>query len=209
MRIFKLKWFIFPSIDQPHLNEVEIANRAIVTPTNKDVKYINDIALGMMGTGNEITLRSVDSVEEDQGFFPVEYLNSLDLLGLPPHELKLKPGDPLVLLRNLDPIRGLCNGTRLIAASISPRVLQVYRSCSDPTRTLIVLPRIDLISKPGILPFTFKRRQFPVRLAFCMTITKAQGRSLDYVGVYLQRPVFSHGQIGQPCGDENIDQQYA
>lgn len=28
-----------------------------------------------------------------------------------------------------------------------------------------------------------------------MTINKAQGQTLDFVGVYLKEPVFSHGQL--------------
>jgi hypothetical protein len=28
-----------------------------------------------------------------------------------------------------------------------------------------------------------------------MTINKAQGQTLDYVGIYLPQPVFSHGQL--------------
>ena len=41
----------------------------------------------------------------------------------------------------------------------------------------------------------FQRRQFPVRLAFAMTINKAQGQSFDRVGLLLHRDVFSHGQL--------------
>ena len=39
------------------------------------------------------------------------------------------------------------------------------------------------------------RRQFPVRLAFAMTINKAQGQTLKTVAIYLHEPVFAHGQL--------------
>ncbi|KAG5530927.1 hypothetical protein RHGRI_025763 [Rhododendron griersonianum] len=39
------------------------------------------------------------------------------------------------------------------------------------------------------------RRQFPVRLAYAMTINKSQGQSVKFVGVDLRTPVFSHGQL--------------
>jgi ATP-dependent DNA helicase PIF1 len=39
------------------------------------------------------------------------------------------------------------------------------------------------------------RRQFPLRLAFAMSINKSQGQSLKRVGIYLRDPVFSHGQL--------------
>ena len=40
-----------------------------------------------------------------------------------------------------------------------------------------------------------KRRQFPIRPCFAMTINKAQSRSINNLGVYLPKPVFSHGQL--------------
>ena len=40
-----------------------------------------------------------------------------------------------------------------------------------------------------------KRRQFPIRLCFAMTINKAKGQSINNLGVYLPQPVFSHGQF--------------
>ncbi|KAL0728766.1 hypothetical protein Bca4012_024859 [Brassica carinata] len=50
---------------------------------------------------------------------------------------------------------------------------------------------------PPDTKFTFKmrRRQFPVTLAFAMTINKSQGQTLENVGLFLPRPVFSHGQL--------------
>jgi len=42
------------------------------------------------------------------------------------------------------------------------------------------------------LTCTLRRRQFPVRPAFAMTINKAQGQTLQRVGVLLDEPVFSH-----------------
>ena len=45
------------------------------------------------------------------------------------------------------------------------------------------------------LPFKFKRKQFPIRLNFAMTINKAQGQTIPNVGIYLPEHVFSHGQL--------------
>ncbi len=45
------------------------------------------------------------------------------------------------------------------------------------------------------LGFILRRRQLPIRLAFGMSINKAQGQSLDRVGIYLNNPIFAHGQL--------------
>ena len=44
-------------------------------------------------------------------------------------------------------------------------------------------------------PFALRRRQFPVKLAYAMSINKAQGQTFGLVGVYLPTPCFSHGQL--------------
>ncbi|KAI8557901.1 hypothetical protein RHMOL_Rhmol04G0046900 [Rhododendron molle] len=85
--------------------------------------------------------------------YPNEYLNSLDPTGLPPFKLELKVGCPIILLRNIAPKDGLCNGTRMMVV----------------------------------------KRQFPVRLAYAMTINKSQGQL--YVALSRCTFIFSHGQL--------------
>jgi ATP-dependent exoDNAse (exonuclease V) alpha subunit len=45
------------------------------------------------------------------------------------------------------------------------------------------------------MSFKFKRRHFPIRLAFSMTINKSQGQTFDKICKHLPKPVFSHGQL--------------
>jgi ATP-dependent DNA helicase PIF1 len=52
---------------------------------------------------------------------------------------------------------------------------------------------------PTDMPFEFKRLQFHVRLAFAMTINKAQGQSLYVCGLNLENQCFSHGQLYVAC----------
>jgi len=98
--------------------------------------------------------------------FPVEFLDSLDLTGLPPHELTLKVGAIVMLLRNMNVAHGLLNGTRLIIRSMYTNALELEVITGVETGRRILLPRVDLSSADSTLPFSFKRRQFPVRLAF-------------------------------------------
>ena len=60
---------------------------------------------------------------------------------------------------------------------------------------VVLIPRIRLLPNTETLPVPLKRLQFPVRLAFAMTINKSQGQSVEHVGINLQTSVFSHGQL--------------
>jgi hypothetical protein len=129
--------------------------------------------------------------------YSMEYLNSLVSSSLPLSHLELKVGCPIMLLRNLDPLKGLCNGTRLRVIQIRQRVLKCSIISGDPkfAGNVVFIPRITLAPSAEDLPIPLRRRQFPVRLAFAMTVNKSQGQSLKHVGLDLRSSVFSHGQL--------------
>lgn len=61
----------------------------------------------------------------------------------------------------------------------------------------LFIPRIPL-SPSGdmsIVPCKFKRKHFPIKLCFAMTINNAQGQTIPNVGIYLPESVFSHGRL--------------
>ena len=118
------------------------------------------------------------------------------LSSLPLHLLKLKVGADVILLRNLSPSTGLCNGTRLHVVRISQRVIECEILAGKHAGNMAFIPRIPLASSSTAdLPFDFQRTQFPLRLAFAMTINKAQGQTLKHVGLCLTESVFTHGQL--------------
>jgi ATP-dependent exoDNAse (exonuclease V) alpha subunit len=100
-----------------------------------------------------------------------------------------------MLLRNLDPVHGLCNGTRMTILRASTRCLEVRLNGGTFDGETRLIYRTKLTSNEGDFHFQLTRLQFPVRLAFAMTINKSQGQSLTHVGIDLQAPVFTHGQL--------------
>lgn len=195
---------VFPALRRNYLDRQWLSERAILAPKNKDVNELNDMILSCI-PGEVITYRSIDTIVEpdDAVNYPLEFLNSLDPPGMPPHLLQLKVGAPIILLRNIDPPR-LCNGTRLVIKQLLGNVLQATIITGPFLGEDVLIPRIPMI--PTDSPFEFRRLQFPVRPAFAITINKAQGQSLEVCGLDLATDCFSHGQLYVACsrvGDPN------
>ncbi|XP_056864018.1 uncharacterized protein LOC130511164 [Raphanus sativus] len=145
-------------------------------------------------SSNSIIPSDVD-VEENV-VYPTEFLNSVKVAGMPRHNLKLKVGAPIMCVRNLDLADSLCNGTRLIVTQLLPHVIEGrIITANSIAGDKVWIPRMYVSSPDTKFPFRMRRRQFPVTLAFAMTINKSQGQTLESVGLFLPRPVFSHGQL--------------
>ncbi|KAL7157637.1 hypothetical protein ABFS83_02G090800 [Erythranthe nasuta] len=142
------------------MNDISyLQHRAILAPTNEIVDVVNDYILSLVHKemktylSFDSTCSANGSTDRPDDIHTPEFLNAVNSSGLPNHELKLKEGVPVMLLRNIDQ------------------------------------------SSDNRIPFKFQRRQFPITLSFAMTINKSEGQSLQHVGIYLQKPVFSHGQL--------------
>ncbi|XP_013794247.1 uncharacterized protein LOC106478262 [Limulus polyphemus] len=110
---------VFPNIQTNYKNHDWLSERAILAAKNKDVYELNNIIQSNIQS-EAVTYKSVDTVvEADETVnYPTEFLNSLDLPGMPPHVLQLKIGVPIIMLRNINQPK-LCNGTRLAVKKIN------------------------------------------------------------------------------------------
>ena len=175
------------------------SQRVILAARNIDVDTINACVLRYL-PGDSKRYFSIDTAFNDAGtvndVISNEYLNTITIPGMPVHETVLKIGCPIILLRNLNPYEGLCNGTRLIVTTLSERVIEGQILTGIYAGRKAFIPRISLDTSISTgLGFILRRHQFPIRLGFAMSINKSQGQSLDRVGIYLNNPIFAHGQL--------------
>ncbi|GFY12017.1 ATP-dependent DNA helicase [Trichonephila clavipes] len=188
---------VFPNMQQHILDEKWLCERSILALKNETVVKINKKILGEIASETSV-YNSIDTVmsSDDTTSYPVEFLNSLDLSGVPSHKLELKVGVPVLLMRNLDAPR-LCNGTRLRITELGRHIVKATILTGKAKGDNVLIPRIPII--PNNLPFNFKRLKFPLKVVFSMTINKSQGQTLKVAGIHLGTPCFSHGQLYVAC----------
>ncbi|KAG5531645.1 hypothetical protein RHGRI_026313 [Rhododendron griersonianum] len=193
---------VYPQLDATNTSTPTfLTERAFLYARNDDENAINGTVLNIFPR-NRYTYLAADKMSEDDGMdrsisnrYPNEYLNSLDPTGLPPFKLELKVGCPIILLRDIAPKDGLCNGTRMMVVRCGSRIIDVEILTGEKIGKLAFIPRISLSPSSSDFPFHMTRGQFPVRLAYAMTINKSQEQSVKFVGVDLRTLVFSHGQL--------------
>jgi len=122
-----------------------------------------------------------------------KFLNTITLAGMPPHCLAFKISIPIILLRNFDAASGLCNGTYLIIWHLARKLIITHILGGTHVGNIVNILRITMIANRSKWPFTLQRRQFLLQLAFAMTINKVQGQTMKIVGIYLLKPIFTHG----------------
>lgn len=204
------------------------SERSILAAKNVDVDEINARVLEQM-PGEEKVFPSADSIpkQHEERYegpdIPLELLNSFNFPGMPLHRTALKIGAPIILLRNLDLENGLCNGTRLIVTKMATRLLEAVIITGQFKGKTVFIPRLalDHQDKVRVFPFcrtftsdvgpnaklqgmamTMRRLQFPVKLAFALTINKSQGQSLNVVGLDLTSEVFGLDSCMLPCQEQ-------
>ncbi|XP_061348566.1 uncharacterized protein LOC133293951 [Gastrolobium bilobum] len=143
--------FVYPNLLDNILDQTFFKERAILTPKLSDVAMLNEHLMSMI-PGEERTFLSSDKIlkqggtsfVEDDEITP-EILNTLSCSGIPDNKLILKVKVPVMLLRNIDQSRGLCNGTRLLITKLRNHVVEAinddepiesYIFCKFPKKTI-------------------------------------------------------------------------
>ena len=124
---------------------------------------------------------------------PPEVLNNMYRPGLPVHNLNLKVKALVMCMRNLS--RDVCNGTKLQVQSLHQNLIDCLILTGPARGNTVSIPRIILTDSSSPDTVILRRKQFPLSIAYAMTIDKSQGQSLQRVGVALNTPCFAHGQL--------------
>ena len=142
-----------------------LAQWAIMSSTNNMIHNRNCEFLHSLPGEMEISYSRDSCMEDDdKTLFESNFLNRVNVSDLPPHQLAIKVGTCIILIKNLDIYNGHCNGTRYIILEITNNLMKAERLIGG-TKSIILIPIIPMISKDSSFPVPFKQVQFPVPLA--------------------------------------------
>ncbi|KAH9615549.1 hypothetical protein KSS87_013946 [Heliosperma pusillum] len=154
----------FPSFCENFKNSDYLQERAILAPTHEIVEMVNDFFMSLIPNPEKVYLSSYE-ISKDEGnteiheIYSTEFLNSIKCSGLPNHELKLKVGATIMLLRNIDQPQGLCNGTRLVVTNLGSRVIRPTVLTGSNKGDRVHIARITLTPSDATkFPVRFERR---------------------------------------------------
>jgi ATP-dependent DNA helicase PIF1 len=190
-------------------------NKLGIKPTtlfcmNKDVDAINKASLDRLKTAAKVELPHYDYFENDA--YKKLYEKSFTL----PKDLELKVGAQVMLLININTEDGLVNGSRGVVVGMFDQLADEDKGLVDENGKMFDRPPYDgikvlfLDGKTRIIkahkqafkdgddgssdmPDRAYRIQYPLKLAYALTIHKSQGLSIDYLEVDL-RGSFCPGQ---------------
>ena len=177
--------------------------RKILNPYNSDVIEINNEVANMIIEATNSETRTYISIDEQgkdntskDDLLPTEVLNTITANELPLHEITLFEGAIVILIRNINLSEGLSNGTCLVVKKLERYRIEAEIISECPFKGKIVtIPRISLESNESSKYPKFIRHQFPLKLAYALTINKSQGQTLDFVGLDLSKEAFAHGHL--------------
>jgi hypothetical protein len=183
----------------------------ILAPDLDSCDRINKLCLAAVpGEALDASAHDDDKDNCNPNVYTSDYISSLKLSGVPPAVLSLKKGARYMVIRNYDVAGGICNGTLCCVTDVHRQLIFVRLLTGTQKGKVVPLPRcsVPVSSDNSGLPFDFVRVQFPLVPAYCVSIHKSQGQTLQKVGLCMEYPVFAHGQLytalSRTSGWENL-----
>ncbi|XP_061355062.1 uncharacterized protein LOC133299610 [Gastrolobium bilobum] len=125
-------------------------------------------------SGEERTLLSPDKVLKQDGNSSLEddeispdILNTFSCSGIPDHKLTLKVKVPVMLLRNIDQSRCLCNGMRLLITKSGNHVVEAIVLTGNNIGDTVLIPRMKISPSGHTFPIQYSRHnQYIIPFSF-------------------------------------------
>jgi hypothetical protein len=104
--------------------------KAILTLTLDDAAVINRQIIGAL-PGNTIVATACDNYLDckEPDLYPEEFVQSLQISGIPHGQLHLKVGARYIIIRNMDRNNGVVNGAQILCTAVTSRIITGNHHC--------------------------------------------------------------------------------
>nr|GEU71415.1 DNA helicase [Tanacetum cinerariifolium] len=132
-------------------NALQLQQKAIACLKNNTADMINSAILSVVAGESSIYKSSDEALSigndgrEVKLLYPTEYLNSVQISGFPSHEIELKVGAQIMLLRNMNIQGGLFNGTRIIVKKLWSRLVEAQIITGNRVGEKVYIPKIIFV----------------------------------------------------------------
>ncbi|XP_072084618.1 uncharacterized protein [Arachis hypogaea] len=138
----------------------------IVIPSSDQTfdELVNNYLIAIILRGEKLYLSSGSicmdegNMESQLNLYGPELLNSINCFSLPPHNLILKVGVPVMLLRNIDQSSDFYNGTRLQVRKLGNHVIECEVLTGNNVGHIVLIPRMNMVPTNETVPIIFQRR---------------------------------------------------
>lgn len=108
---------VYPDLIKKYINPKYLSERAILSPRNDDVAELNKYIMNQLLCeqkkyfNSDCLCERSGSKNDENLLYPPEFLSSFSFYRMVDYSLTFDSRAPVILLRNLNQIAGLCNGT--------------------------------------------------------------------------------------------------
>jgi hypothetical protein len=182
------------------LDNISASKSCILCVTNEDVDLWN-AEIQKENKNQEVPLPASDEfadVDDDNGHLAKLFTPSIqaelnNVASVPPSILLLKENDICIVLRSLK-TDNIPTNARLRIRRIGQR--SIIGQLIDDGDRIVTIPKIRFnFYMKGGRSYKIRRTQFPLRLAYAMTVNKCQGQTLERVLLDTTVCTFSHGHL--------------
>lgn len=183
-------------------DDIDEINSRVDPDVSKDEMIV---LAGRNATVEQINKTSLAGIHAESYTFHANVTGNFDLRRCPADiSLELKVGARVMFIKN-DPLRKYVNGTLGVVEEITFNTLKIKTLDYDGDETIVTVEKEtwemhryklseENNSKVDVeIVGTFS--QFPVRLAWALTIHKSQGKTFDKLFLDNERGMFEHGQL--------------
>ena len=174
-----------------NINDIELDRTVVICSTCAECDDINEECLERLN-GNPVSYEAIDT---DHNGLPLREADNRRLQrcrGKLPDCLTIKVGARVILRRNLNIGSGWVNGTLAIVVSIHSNCIVVQKLTNSAHRYPV--PRFKQKIEIQGASYSIIRQQFPLQLAYGVTVHRIQGCTIQKAIVCLGSTFFESGQ---------------